>query len=134
MGNKKQFTDAQIIQALEDCNGVISNAADKIGMKPSAMQNRLTRSPKLADVRKQCKEKIVDSAETGLFAAVKARKPWAIKLVLSRLGRDRGYGNNLQIETSNSTRIVLVLPDDGRGNDPGRNNRNATAGTTVRGV
>lgn len=136
MGAKARCTDAQITQALEECNGVISAAADKIGMKRSAMQARLTRNPKLAEVRQSCKEKIVDSAETGLFAAVKARKPWAIKLVLSRLGKDRGYGNSLQVETSHSGRIVLVLPDDGRGNDPDGSgkNTNGTAGATVRGI
>ncbi|MEO8270303.1 MAG: hypothetical protein ABI557_11330, partial [Aureliella sp.] len=57
---------------------------------------------------------LLDAAESQLFKAVRAGKPWAIRFVLSRLGRSRGYGATLSVDSQVVGRVVVYLPDDGR--------------------
>ena len=90
---KKNVTDAEIKEALSQSGGILARAAREIQtktgkeIKRSAMSQRCSRSPALQEARAQARENIVDQAEEGLFQAVKAQKSWAIKYVLSRLGK-----------------------------------------------
>lgn len=58
-------------------------------------------------------------AEAGLAQAVRSKKPWAIKFVLSTVGSSRGYTKTLTVEVGNDTAgVVIILPHNGR--DDGR--------------
>lgn len=121
MARPEKVTDAQITKALEGSGGVICHAAKSLGITRQWLSTRISASDELIEARASGKAEVLDAAESQLFKAVRLGKPWAIRFVLSRLGRDRGYGASLQVDGGAATgRVVVFLPDDGRekGSEP----------------
>lgn len=120
----QKITDEQIITALIAAGGVYAHAAQKLGIGHTTLRRRVETKQALIDARDEGKQLVLDAAETALFKAVREGKAWAVKYILSRLGRGRGYGAKLELEGSNALgRVVVYLPDDGREgkNDTGGN-------------
>ncbi len=107
-------TDDEISQALQASGGVLATAAIAIGMSRQGLWKRVKGNAALEEARDTAKAELLDVAESGLFKAVRAGKPWAIRFVLSRLGRGRGYGATLQLDAQPMGKICVYLPDDGR--------------------
>ena len=119
---KRNVTDTEIKDALIQSGGILARAARDIEtktgkvIKRSSLSTRCSNSPALQEARAQARENIVDQAEEGLFQAVKAQKSWAIKYVLSRLGKERGYTTTVKVDAhvETSGKVVILLPDNGR--------------------
>lgn len=122
MGAPKKVTDKEVREALIASGGVLARAVQEIKratgktITRSAIVQRCTRQPELQAVRDSAREEVVDYAEEGLFAAVKSKAPWAIKYVLSRLGKERGYTTTFKVDAhvESSGKVVIMLPDNGR--------------------
>lgn len=112
----QNFTDDEAVDALKNAGGVVATAAKELGCTRQALNKRIRASELLKAARDEARAELLDVAESGLFKAVRAGRMWAIKFVLSRLGKDRGYGMNFQVDAqvNQAGRIVIVLPDDGR--------------------
>lgn len=111
---KRKVTDDQIETQLILCGGVIKTTAQKLGMSPQAIQQRIAVNQNLLDAKEKGRQRIVDEAESQLFKAVRKGQPWAVRLSLTRLGRDRGYGNRIEVDATGAAGILLAMPDDGR--------------------
>ncbi len=116
MAVPSDYAIEDIAQVLEECGGYVSAAARALDCKISSLQSCISNHAELRDVQQDVREEMLDNAERWLSVAVEAGKPWAIKLVLTRLGRKRGYGHSIELEQkpAASGRVVLYLPDDGR--------------------
>lgn len=115
MARPQKVTDNQISDALRACGGVLATAACKLGITRQGLSKRLRDSQSLRDARDESTQEILDCAERELFKAVHAGKPWAIRFLLTRLGRGRGYGASIDVESGAGLgRVVVYLPDDGR--------------------
>jgi hypothetical protein len=71
--------------------------------------------PTVARVYQDECEKIDDLAEVGLIEALKRQEPWAIKYRLGTKGRNRGYGERLELTGAGGGPLKLyigVTPDD----------------------
>ncbi len=114
MSRPVTVSDEQIGKALRDSGGVIAHAAEAVGLSRRGITKRIQGNADLEAARDEGRAEILDHGETGLFTAVRAGKPWAIRFVLTRLGRDRGYGATLAVDSQVTGRVVVYLPDDGR--------------------
>lgn len=86
-------SDDEIKEALLKNKGIISYAAQELGMSRDTLDNRIRRNPELKETCKQAREIIIDEAEKGLFNKIASEEWGAIEFVLRRLGRIRGYGD-----------------------------------------
>lgn len=125
------YTEQEIAFAIIDCGGYISAIAKTLGCKIESIRNAINSNPELKELVYEQREELLDNAERGLVKAVNAGKLEAIKFVLSRLGRNRGYGQKLEVENTGETssRIVVYLPDDGRESKPDDDGSTTTTGT-----
>lgn len=84
------------------------------GITPRGLRKRIAENPDLKECFEEARAQLLDEAELGLRAAVKDRKPWALKLVLTTLGARRGFGRKLEVESHARGKIILRLPDSNR--------------------
>lgn len=100
-------TTAQIAEALQVSNGLITVAASRLGVDYQALKKRVDRSETLRSVMEDAREKMLDLAENQLFTLV-ANKNWkAIRYILDTFGQKRGYG--LREEQADKTTVNVNL-------------------------
>lgn len=117
-GAKPKVTDAQIKAAIEKRAGVLAAVARQLKISRQALWKRTNASPELKQAIADAREALVDDAESALQEAIKKKEPWAVRLVLLTLGKNRGYSRAVEVSgTVNATGVVhvLELPDNGRG-------------------
>lgn len=116
MAVPSDYTEEQIAEAIVECGGYISGIAKRLGTGSSAIGQYIKSRPALRDLQQDILEELLDNAERGLCKAVYAEKSWAIKFVLARLGRHRGYGHKIEVEGASAAigRVVVYMPNDGR--------------------
>lgn len=132
MAVPSDYTDEQIAEVIEDCQGYMLAIAAKLDCKPASIRGRIYNNPVLRDILIECEEAVTDDAELHLIAAIHGRAAWAIKYWLSRKGRNRGYGNKVEVQATvdgNSVVRVYEFPDDGREGNGANGNDTSTTGT-----
>jgi hypothetical protein len=119
MAAKQQITNERLLQLIHKHGGIINSIASHVNLSRQAIWKRINADTELKEAMLQARESMVDDAEAALREAVTAKEPWAVKLVVTTLGRDRGYSRNINLTGSvESTGVVhiLKLPDNGRSN------------------
>ena len=111
-----KFTDAQAEQALLAHYGNVNGAARALGVAHSSLWERIGKSERLQEARKEAEEQVLDLAEDGLVRAVKDGKGWAICFLLKTKGTRRGYvtrqeGSMTLLNGENPLALKLVDPD-----------------------
>lgn len=86
-----RFTAKRVAEALWECKGLVTLAAQRLGCKPEVVRGYVKRFPMVAMATHDAREELVDHAELSLRKAVHDGEPWAVTLVLRTLGKDRGY-------------------------------------------
>lgn len=86
-----RLTIVSVTEKLKQFGGNISATARAHGVARQSVQDFIERYPELVQVLKDARETLVDNAESALSVAVAAQEQWAVKYVLSTLGKDRGY-------------------------------------------
>ena len=80
-----------MIRLLRENKGLISVVSRKMGCSPRTIDNYAKRYPEVAEALDDARREIVDLAEAKLLKAISDGEPWAIRLVLVTLGKNRGY-------------------------------------------
>ena len=104
----------EIVEAIVAADGILCEAAEILGVTRHAMHSHVKRFPDLRDEVDAAREAMIDKAEIGLRAALNRKEAWAIKFVLSRLGKTRGYSQKIETESTVTAKVTLIMPDDGR--------------------
>lgn len=93
-------TNEQVITALQESKGVISETAKMLGLKsPCALRDRIKKTPELNAVLIEERMKLVDLAKDGLAFYLEKKHPWAIKFVLkSVVASHEGFGEQQNIK------------------------------------
>lgn len=84
--NKKKFTEA-----VDGSLGLISNIAARLKVNRLTVYRFLDNNPDMRELVMLEKDKIVERAETGLFKRINEGDWNAIRYILNRLGKDKGY-------------------------------------------
>lgn len=107
-----------IIEALKTTRGMLTLAADKLGVSRRTLFAYRERWPEIDQEVEEWRERRVDTAEIALDKAVMNGELQAIFFVLNCLGAKRGYGNKSKVELTGAdgqpVRIITAqeLTDD----------------------
>ncbi len=108
MGRPQKYTDEQIINALNEKRGMIYHAADLLGCDADTIYDRSKSVPEVAACLRMNRGKVIDTAEMKLFQALDKNESWAISLTLKTIGKDRGYYEKQEIDSSNKTQLIVT--------------------------
>jgi hypothetical protein len=112
----RRFSVEQVAKALRAANGVMRQAARRLGCHRDTVENYVARHESLRKLRRELIEENTDTAENGLLRAVKREEPWAIRFWLVTQGRARGYARDVNINTL----VQVNAPDMAPMSDPQR--------------
>lgn len=105
----RDLTQEEIIDALVEKRGLIAQTAELLQCSFQGLKRRIFEDPEIFDVYTWLREYITDIAEEGLVEAVAARRPWAIKMRLERIGKDRGYSDRLELTGREGEDLNIVV-------------------------
>ena len=115
-------TDAEVITALGASGGIISRAADALGMCRQSVHRRISGSPTLQEALDETRQVNLDLAEGKLLEAIQKGESWAVCFFLKTQGKGRGYIEKQSIEMEanirSQGRVCIYLPDNQRGDGP----------------
>lgn len=97
MPAEPRYTAQQVSDALLDTAGIKSAAARKLGCTHQTVDNYIARYPTVAAAYEQARASIVDKAESVLLQKLNRNEWDAAKFVLTTLGKDRGWGQTLDV-------------------------------------
>jgi hypothetical protein len=93
---KQRFSVGEVVSALENSHGLITQAAASLGCSRATIHNYAKRHPTVKETLEYKRREIVDLAMHALWQAVEAGAPWAVIFTLRTFGADRGYGDETQ--------------------------------------
>ena len=97
--NPVKLTVEVVEQRLREFHGNLAAVARSCGTTRRAVQDFCQARPKLLAVLCDCREGILDHAESSLYRAIMEGKPWAVTFALKTRGKVRGYSETIQAET-----------------------------------
>lgn len=112
--SRQRYTAAQVIEAIEQSRGIKSAIAQRLGCHRHTVDNYIARYPTVARAYWEERERIVDTAEVKLLEKLKDGVDWAIKYVLSTLGKDRGYVERQEVAGEGGGPLTIKVVRVGR--------------------
>jgi hypothetical protein len=114
MGKRLRLDD--VVFAIRESKGLLSVAAERLNCSRRGLCYFVGRHQAAQDALTDARERLVDAAEAGLWAAVLNREPWAIALTLKTLGKFRGFFEPQHLTPAGQCRLPqrdgLHVPDD----------------------
>jgi hypothetical protein len=109
--------------ALREARGLLSHAAQRLGVTDEAVRQRVKKHPTLQQVRAEAREAMLDVAESVLFEQIRRGEAWACCFFLKTQGKERGYVERTEEkrELTGDIRIRIEAVDDR--SDPGGRSR-----------
>lgn len=98
---------SEIKSALEKTRGGVYLASELLELTPQALYARIRKSEELQGVRDFYRGRLLDTAELKLEQKVREGDLSAIKYVLSTIGKDRGYVEKREVETSGHLNLEI---------------------------
>ena len=93
----RNFTKKEILSAIKDSGGIVSRIAEKLQCNWTTANYYVN----MYDVTKQAyadeKDQILDIAESSLLSNIQQGNMDATKYYLSKKGKCRGYGDNVEL-------------------------------------
>ena len=93
----------QIVEALVKHHGILADAARELGVARNSLGTRVRGNKDLAAICMSCREEVVDLAESQLVKKVKEGDIRSVLFVLNKLGKNRGYGDEVVIKADVNT-------------------------------
>lgn len=87
----RMLTDKEVLLALNNKGGSLVEAAQVLNVTPLRLSRYCATRPEIQEALKEFRTCLVDMSEHHLANAVAAGEKWAIHLVLTTLGKNRGY-------------------------------------------
>ena len=92
-----RLTKASVEKALLEHAGILSKAAEALGVSRQAVYNFIEKNPELEDVRAEATEMLIDVAEGHMKTAIAAGDLKTIRWYLERQGKNRGYNTRSEL-------------------------------------
>lgn len=96
---KKKLKPQEVIDALKQSHGLKTGAAEILGVSFPTIERYIAESKEAQEVIEHWRIRRVDRAEYKLDDAIERGEPWALALMLkdSKRGKERGYGNSVDV-------------------------------------
>lgn len=112
MAGTPSRSDRAIADALREAHGLQTVAARRLDISHASVRRAISRSPMVMEAWRESREKLLDLAEGQLYKAIAAGEAWAIRYVLSTIGRHRGYTERLELVVDR-TRVERLAAEEG---------------------
>ena len=87
----ERFTAEQVIAAIKETKGLISQAAIRLNCDRGTIYGYMERHPEIKEALKDERETMTDIAELALYNKLIQGEGWAVCFYLKTQGRNRGY-------------------------------------------
>jgi len=108
MARPPKFTPEQVAEALNKCDGLVFQAAKKLGCDHKTVQNYINRHDVCRLAREQKQGENLDEAEGQLMRAVRKGEAWAICFMLKTQGKARGYVERQEVKHEQTAQLQIV--------------------------
>ena len=109
---RRRYKPKEVALALLKAKGIVSLAAQILGCGVRTVYDHIERDEKVAQVREEALEGMLDLAEAKLYNAISSSQSWAVTFFLARKGRGRGYGDKMDVTSGGNSIRALLLADD----------------------
>ena len=111
----RKISKSQYVEALRAARGLVSVAAERLGMTPNGVYKAIQRMPELREVQEEATEKMLDFAEAKLYQHIADDNLQATVFYLKTRGKHRGYVEKQ--EQAGEMRVVVEhvrqpIPED----------------------
>jgi len=114
--NRTKVAKEKMLSALEKSLGIVTNALKIAEVGRTMYYEWLKTDEEFAKKVKEMDNLALDFAESSLYKQVKDGNPSSTQFLLKNKGRERGYGDKLDITTQgekiNKIEIEIVKPKD----------------------
>ena len=97
MNIAKDFTEDEVLAAVEGSLGIMSKVAQNLGCTWGTAQAYVKKYASALKAWDDEREKMLDLAESKIFKAINLDDIGSAKWLLSTRGRERGYGNQIEL-------------------------------------
>ncbi len=115
MSKGNQFTAEQVIEAIKASGGIVTTVARKMGCDWHTARKYIDNYPTIGQAYKDECESVLDMCESALFTNIKTGDTSDAKWFLSKRGKHRGYGDQVDVRVPDGIVVkgytVLANPD-----------------------
>ncbi len=111
MARTERYTTQEVIEAIEKGYTCVG-AGTLLQCSAETIRNYAKKYPTVQTALKAKRRELVDLAEMGLRRAIVNGEGWAIMSTLKTLGKDEGYGDNLQLTGPDNGPITIHVTYD----------------------
>ena len=108
MAKVNGHTAEQVIKAIEDAHGILTVAAQNLGVSRMTVYRYCKRYPTIQQALDEEREKWIDNAEMQLIKAVNKGSIPAIMFFLKTVGKSRGYVERQEVQHEGEVTIKTV--------------------------
>ena len=100
MSGHPRYTEQQVIDALTQAKGLRAPAAEALHCSRQTIGNYINRCPAVKEAYEDALEETLDLAQSKLMDLVEKEHWGAIRFILATLGKDRGFTEKVQVQTT----------------------------------
>jgi hypothetical protein len=93
------ISEEQWKESIMKCYGITSWIARDLGVSYQNVTEKLSRNPDLRQLKIDAHEALIDNMEEKMLDLANAKNYDAIRYIMSHQGKDRGWGDSLDINT-----------------------------------
>lgn len=116
----QRYTAAQVVEAIKGTFGIKQVACNRLGCVHATLDNYIARYPSVRVAYEHERGRLVDMAQSKLVEMVNNGDPWAVKFVLSTLGKHEGFVERQEVTGAEGgpVGVKIYIPDNGRQGEP----------------
>jgi len=111
MADKPHFTAQQFIAAIPGTGGIVTAIARRVGCEWHTARRYIDRHPSVREAYDAECESVLDLAEARTIEAIKSGDGQMIRYYLSTKGKDRGYGERVDVHHEGHLTYRLLWDD-----------------------
>ncbi len=115
MAKKQKFTVQQVIKALKNHRGLVTQAAEELKACPRTIYNYAERFPTVKETIETLRESRLDYTEGVLYDLIDRGEPSAVYFHLKTQGKKRGYVERQELTGADGKKmepLVILKGDD----------------------
>jgi hypothetical protein len=89
-------------EAIVESRGIVSKIARALDMSVGSIYYQIRQRPTMQALMRECREKIIDTAEDNIFHKVETGDYHASVFIVKTLGKDRGYAERRELDVVRS--------------------------------
>lgn len=109
--SRKKYSTAEVIAAIPGTKGIVSQLARNLGADWHTAKAATERNNAIREAWQSEREAALDTAEIALYKSIENCEAWAVKFLLSTIGKSRGYTGDTVAVGDGQTNIVVSYVD-----------------------